>query len=401
MLEVNRFNAIRIRLASPDQIRSWSYGEVTKPETINYRTLKPERDGLFCERIFGPTKDWECACGKYKKIRYRGIICDKCGVEVTRSRVRRERMGHIELAAPVTHIWFLKGTPSRIGQIVDISPRDLEKIVYFASFIVTDLDEERRDEAIKSIEQDLASRLEELELEYQSRSSAALEQAEDQIAQLDAQLEDEIARLDAEAEAAIDSIKTEADNAKTILTESEGEKAPEEITLTGLAEPLVAAGAKITSEPLARIATAVAEATEQVTQKAEADKQGARDRFEAAKATQRKDADQAAVKIDEEKVQALADAKEYYEQRAEDLATLELYQLLSEPRYQQLSHTSSDVFEAGIGAEAVLELIHSVNLDELAEFLREELEAQSHPAAQEGHQTLEGGRGFPALRQPP
>ena len=377
MLEVNRFNAIRIRLASPDQIRSWSYGEVTKPETINYRTLKPERDGLFCERIFGPTKDWECACGKYKKIRYRGIICDKCGVEVTRSRVRRERMGHIELAAPVTHIWFLKGTPSRIGQIVDISPRDLEKIVYFASFIVTDLDEERRDEAIKSIEQDLASRLEELELEYQSRSSAALEQAEDQIAQLDAQLEDEIARLDAEAEAAIDSIKTEADNAKTILTESEGEKAPEEITLTGLAEPLVAAGAKITSEPLARIATAVAEATEQVTQKAEADKQGARDRFEAAKATQRKDADQAAVKIDEEKVQALADAKEYYEQRAEDLATLELYQLLSEPRYQQLSHTSSDVFEAGIGAEAVLELIHSVNLDELAEFLREELEAQS------------------------
>ena len=218
-----------------------------------YRTLKPERDGLFCERIFGPTKDWECACGKYKKIRYRGIICDKCGVEVTRSRVRRERMGHIELAAPVTHIWFLKGTPSRIGQIVDISPRDLEKIVYFASFIVTDLDEERRDEAIKSIEQDLASRLEELELEYQSRSSTALEQAEDQIAQLDAQLEDEIARLDAEAEAAIDSIKTEADNAKTILTESEGEKAPEEITLTGLVEPLVAAGTKITSKPLARI----------------------------------------------------------------------------------------------------------------------------------------------------
>jgi len=147
VLEVNKFNAIRIRLASPEQVRSWSYGEVIKPETINYRTLKPERDGLFCERIFGPTKDWECSCGKYKKIRYRGIICDKCGVEVTRSRVRRERMGHIELAAPVTHIWFLKGTPSRIGQILDITPRDLEKIVYFASFIVTEFDEAERDAA--------------------------------------------------------------------------------------------------------------------------------------------------------------------------------------------------------------------------------------------------------------
>src|SRR5207248_1837453 len=115
MLEVNNFNAVRITLASPDQIRSWSRGEVTKPETINYRTLKPERDGLFCERIFGPQKDWECACGKYKRVRYKGIVCDKCGVEVTRAKVRRERMGHIELASPVSHIWFVKGTPSRIG----------------------------------------------------------------------------------------------------------------------------------------------------------------------------------------------------------------------------------------------------------------------------------------------
>ena len=123
MLEVNNFNAVRITLASPEQIRSWSRGEVTKPETINYRTLKPERDGLFCERIFGPTKDWECSCGKYKRVRYKGIICDKCGVEVTRAKVRRERMGHIELASPVSHIWFVKGTPSRIGLLLDITPR--------------------------------------------------------------------------------------------------------------------------------------------------------------------------------------------------------------------------------------------------------------------------------------
>ena len=137
-MEFNAFDSIKIGLASPDQIREWSYGEVKKPETINYRTLKPERDGLFCERIFGPTKDWECHCGKYKRIRYKGKICDRCGVEVTRAKVRRERMGHIELAAPVSHIWYFKGIPSRIGLMLDISPRLLEKVLYFAAYIVTD-----------------------------------------------------------------------------------------------------------------------------------------------------------------------------------------------------------------------------------------------------------------------
>ena len=132
------FDAIKIGIASPEMIREWSYGEVKKPETINYRTLKPERDGLFCERIFGPTKDWECHCGKYKKIRYKGKICDRCGVEVTRAKVRRERMGHIELATPVSHIWYFKGIPSRMGLLLDISPRILEKVLYFANYIVTD-----------------------------------------------------------------------------------------------------------------------------------------------------------------------------------------------------------------------------------------------------------------------
>ena len=132
------FDAIKIGIASPDKIREWSYGEVKKPETINYRTLKPERDGLFCERIFGPTKDWECHCGKYKKIRYKGKICDRCGVEVTKAKVRRERMGHIELAAPVSHIWYFKGIPSRMGLLLDITPRILEKVLYFGAYIVTD-----------------------------------------------------------------------------------------------------------------------------------------------------------------------------------------------------------------------------------------------------------------------
>ena len=138
MFELNNFDAIQIGLASPEKIREWSRGEVKKPETINYRTLKPERDGLFCERIFGPTKDWECHCGKYKRVRYKGIVCDRCGVEVTKAKVRRERMGHIELAAPVSHIWYFKGIPSRMGLILDMSPRALEKILYFASYVVID-----------------------------------------------------------------------------------------------------------------------------------------------------------------------------------------------------------------------------------------------------------------------
>ena len=138
MIDVNTFESMQIGLASPEKIRSWSFGEVKKPETINYRTLKPEKDGLFCERIFGPTKDWECSCGKYKRIRYKGRVCERCGVEVTRSKVRRERMGHIELAAPVTHVWYFKGIPSRMGLVLDLSPRLLEEVIYFASYIVID-----------------------------------------------------------------------------------------------------------------------------------------------------------------------------------------------------------------------------------------------------------------------
>ncbi len=155
MIDINNFDAIEISLASSKQIRSWSSGEVTKPETINYRTLKPEKDGLFCERIFGPTKDWECYCGKYKRVRYKGIVCERCGVEVTRSKVRRERMGHVDLAAPVSHIWFFKGVPSRIGYLLDMAPKELEKVLYFAASIVTWVDEEARAKDIDSLEKEV------------------------------------------------------------------------------------------------------------------------------------------------------------------------------------------------------------------------------------------------------
>ena len=175
MIDINDFDAIRIGLASSKQIRDWSSGEVTKPETINYRTLKPERDGLFCERIFGPTKDWECYCGKYKRVRYKGIICERCGVEVTRQKVRRERMGHIDLAAPVSHIWFFKGVPSRIGYLLDIAPRELEKVLYFAASIITSVDVEARARDLDDLEDKVKAEVEHIYLD-RDEGLAALEQ---------------------------------------------------------------------------------------------------------------------------------------------------------------------------------------------------------------------------------
>ena len=169
MIDINNFDAIKIGLASSKQIRSWSSGEVTKPETINYRTLKPEKDGLFCERIFGPTKDWECYCGKYKRVRYKGIVCERCGVEVTRSKVRRERMGHVDLAAPVSHIWFFKGVPSRIGYLLDMAPKELEKVLYFAASIVTWVDDEARQKDISKLEKEVQKTIDSYDAEREER----------------------------------------------------------------------------------------------------------------------------------------------------------------------------------------------------------------------------------------
>jgi DNA-directed RNA polymerase subunit beta' len=174
-LEVNDFDAVRISLASPEQILGWSYGEVTKPETINYRTLKPERDGLFCERIFGPTKDFECSCGKYKRIRYKGIICDKCQVEIAKSKVRRERMGHIELASPVSHIWYARGIPSRIGLLLDLSTRNLERIIYFSHFVVISVDEAAREEVLKRLDEDSREAISAKKDEYDAKIAEAEE----------------------------------------------------------------------------------------------------------------------------------------------------------------------------------------------------------------------------------
>ncbi|MEI8056078.1 MAG: DNA-directed RNA polymerase subunit beta' [Actinomycetes bacterium] len=187
MLDVNFFDELRIGLATADDIRTWSHGEVKKPETINYRTLKPEKDGLFCEKIFGPTRDWECYCGKYKRVRFKGIICERCGVEVTRAKVRRERMGHIELAAPVTHIWYFKGVPSRLGYLLDLAPKDLEKVIYFAAYMITSVDLDKRHEDLPSLESKLSVEKQQL-----------VNRRDDEVNKRATKLETDVAELEAE-----------------------------------------------------------------------------------------------------------------------------------------------------------------------------------------------------------
>ncbi|HWO94082.1 MAG TPA: DNA-directed RNA polymerase subunit beta', partial [Dehalococcoidia bacterium] len=206
MLEVNDFNAIRISLASPEQIMSWSYGEVTKPETINYRTLKPEKDGLFCEKIFGPTKDFECYCGKYKRVRYKGIVCDKCGVEVARSKVRRERMGHIALATPVSHIWFVKGTPSRMGLLLDLSPRSLEKVLYFAQYIVTSVDERARERALEVLREDLDREAMTRERPHQNELDALMNKRDADLVAVESERASRLAQVDDDLSAQVDEV---------------------------------------------------------------------------------------------------------------------------------------------------------------------------------------------------
>src|SRR5438552_11854180 len=235
------FDAIRISLASPERILEWSHGEVTKPETINYRTLKPERDGLFCERIFGPTKDWECYCGKYKRVRYKGTICDKCGVEVTRSRVRRERMGHIELASCVSHIWYVKGTPSRLGLLLDISPRNLERVLYFATYIVTQVNEQERESQIAILEAETKKRINDVRERAASRKTELEAGHQDEIAEIMATDHENRTELETQKKAVKKEVDSKRRALEKQLSKKLGEVAAEDYAIEG---PNVGAGAQ-------------------------------------------------------------------------------------------------------------------------------------------------------------
>src|SRR5919202_1100846 len=230
-LKLENFDALKLSLASPETILSGSHGEVTKPETINYRTLKPERDGLFCERIFGPQRDWECHCGKYKRYRYKGIICDKCGVEVTRSKVRRERMGHIKLASPVSHVWYFKGIPSRMGLLLDMSPRNLEKILYFANYIVTDVNEDQRQELLSSLNTDSDERAVRLRSDIDAKANEIRQQHQETHEKLRQEIEEEIARLEKEYEDTVNLLTSQGQAIQETIKAGVGTKAKKNLVV--------------------------------------------------------------------------------------------------------------------------------------------------------------------------
>ncbi|MER3419561.1 MAG: DNA-directed RNA polymerase subunit beta' [Chloroflexota bacterium] len=337
MLEVNDFNAVRITLASPEKIRDWSYGEVTKPETINYRTLKPEKDGLFDERIFGPTKDFECYCGKYKRVRYKGIICDKCGVEVTRAKVRRERMGHIELASPVAHIWFVKGTPSRLGLLLDISPRALERVLYFAQYIITHVDEEAKQRALEQLRGQVEERVRERTRDLQAQINTIRAELDEQRLQIEAQVEERRRALEAERERRVNEVAASGVSpveAQEQVAAIEREIAAKQADLSEMLEAgreAIDTEERIRTEPLF-----------------------------------------------EEIRKLRAEAEQEFRDQIEELENeIRPRKLHNENKIREWQDRYQGVFRAGMGAEAILEILKGLDLNAMRDQLQQEINSSS------------------------
>lgn len=410
MLEINDFSSIRISLASPDAIRGWSKGEVTKPETINYRTLKPERDGLFCEKIFGPTRDWECYCGKYKRVRYRGVVCDKCGVEVTRSKVRRERMGHIQLATPVSHIWFVKGSPSRLSLLLDITPRNLERVLYFAAHIITEVDEVARAEAredlevyyndkIATLERDAANKKGQIATDL-SRELNDIESSRDKSASSSNKVDPEdegvgsrqsastvTQKADPEDEgvgsrqlADIDAqrriIKGEYEALREQLESREDEKVEEDLLFRS--HILVEEGRAIREESIDLLdelyerEMAVLDAQAQQVADNELLRSANREQLEQ---TARVEQNRISEKRDRDIDVLLKEKK----QKLDALDSIRMKRILSETDYRDLQDIAPSVFKAEMGASAIRDLIErTVDLDTLAATLQDEINNTSN-----------------------
>ncbi|MBU4193696.1 MAG: DNA-directed RNA polymerase subunit beta' [Actinobacteria bacterium] len=333
MLDVNEFKSLKIGLANAKQIRNWSNGEVKKPETINYRTLKPEKEGLFCERIFGPTRDWECSCGKYKKrVRFKGMICERCGVEVTRSKVRRERMGHIELAASVSHIWFFKGVPSRMGYLLDLSSKSLERVLYFASYIVIDVKEEKREKDLKMLGDRLEEELAELEKELEESHREMDDELCDRKAEEEKELDKRVAELEAERTKKCNAIKRELKKKSAENPKTKDER---------IADTEKRYGAKIHKEK-----TAYDKKVKKLKESLEKEK--------------------------EENLEQLEIQKEYLRGLFEEFKGLEAKQLIDEDqKFRDLRERYGEYFRGGMGAETVRELLLNLDLKKEGEELRE------------------------------
>lgn len=363
-------------------MRSWSYGEVMKPETINYRTLKPEKDGLFCEKIFGPTKDFECYCGKYKRVRYRGIVCDKCGVEVTRTKVRRERMGHIELASSVAHIWFVKGTPSRIGLLLDLSPRNLERALYFAQFIVTSVNENVRQKALEALRQEMDQIAAEKEQEYAERISAVETATAEAIANLEAEREEKLATIDADFEKKAESLQEKAEALEQDITKMGDRPSTKKLALD--ADFIIAERRQpVPKNASRRLQSALQKRLKALT------KEHNKKRMEtgktlAAEIAKRREGGTAELEplrkaiMEQRKAsqvqcqELIQDLEDMKDPIRDDQCTL-----LPEPKLRELTDRYPDLLTAGMGAEAVVDILRRLDLDALALKMRGEIQSFS------------------------
>ena len=368
-MEAKDFSALRISLASPEQVRSWSYGEVTKPETINYRRLRPEMDGLFCERIFGPTRDWQCYCGKYKNIRYRGIICDKCGVEVTRSSVRRERMGHIELAAPVAHVWYTRRVPSYLGLLLDVSRRNLDRVLYFAQYVVTTVDEDARGKAVARIEkelqtkeQELAGDIEEQMSEIRGNRDQIAEEFDTKVVEIRQHYDTELARLS-------DEVMNEAQVAQTQVENLLGQGATAEIALEAASSVVVAQGETVSNDHISRIQTLVNDYLSGLQGETDALVQEEIQKISGAIDSANVDVDSTMNEHLKELEERMLVLRASAEKQISELDELHVLQFLSESRYRELKSKFGNVFQANMGAEAFYEILSNLNLAKLSEEL--------------------------------
>ena len=372
-MEINEIKTLRISLASPEQILSWSYGEVTKPETINYRRLRPEKDGLFCEAIFGPTKDWQCYCGKYKKVRFRGIKCDKCGVEVTHSRVRRERMGHIGLATPIAHIWYTRRSPSYLGLLLNISQRNLDRVLYYAQYIITSVDESARERALRRMDDDMKHEIERetqvQQTELEALLAEAAVRAQKQATEAQAISADLQLRRDEETEA----LMTEATRVRSLMEHNLDQPAAENVVFQTTGKVQVHSGDIIRREQLTTFNKLVQDELSGVEERLANE----RDRQMLALVDQ----DQQAERSSEKHRLELQDSIEArrseitnrYELDREEMLLLRAKQLLNETRYRELREKWPRVFSAAMGAEAIYDITAKINLEEIAEELRQEI----------------------------
>src|SRR5947199_9354118 len=372
MLEVNEFNAIRISLASPDQIRSWSSGEVTKPETINYRTLRPEKDGLFDERIFGPTRDWECYCGKYKRIRYKGIICDKCGVEVTRAKVRRERMGHIQLASPVSHIWFFKGTPSRLGILLDMSPRNLERILYFALYVVTHIDEHQRERVLQQIGEEAEGKIRRLEQTISDRTGAIETRASAEIMRIRTSTEQKVRQQEEQLASDSDQLTTAAARVKEQLDDNVGKPATKDIVFKQAELTIAEKGDNVTRSMLTQLQRSLQKQLDALVKAGRKEEEQGRSDADKRIADIRMRADQDLGVVRQDIAPDVQVVRDEARQRREDVESIKPMQTMTEADFRAYAEKYR-FFRAQMGAEAILEIIRQIDLDDLSLKLQAEM----------------------------